>query len=113
MAALVPVIVIGTEELLMWAAAAVGLTIVAFKSKERLDDVVARSPQNSSGSCPPHNFYNGKDLNYVAQELGMSRKELGAAIHREKSSIEGNPDVQFCLKCGGVFTKNGELVGHL
>ena len=119
MAAVVAVpVVIAVEEVLVWAAAALGVTLAAWKAGEASDSAtssvaVPASSTSSTGGCPPHRPYDGKDLNFVAKSLGLTRKQLGAAIHREKRALEGNSDVQFCLNCGAVFTKTGEHVGDL
>ena len=106
---------IAVVDLFAWAAAALGITYTAFKVSEAISTGQNRTSSSSRGGsgCPPHEYYGGKDLDYLARRLGMDRVALGRAIHREKRSIEGNPDVVFCLKCGGVFTKRGEHVGDL
>jgi hypothetical protein len=55
-----------------------------------------------------------KDWDYVADELGMDRKELSDNLHKIKDSagVKGNKSVSVDLNSGDVYF-NGENIGNL
>jgi hypothetical protein len=52
--------------------------------------------------------------NQVMQRLGLTRDQFNLAIHRIKSQVEGNPDMEFDVNTGDVYDqRSGEWVGNL
>ena len=116
--AAVPLFVIGAEDLLLAAAAAAGAVFAwregTRKQKARWAEKPAASSQGSSNGCPPHAWFKGKDMKFLAEALGITREELRANIHSLKEKLENNPDVAICRKCGDVAApESGDIIGNL
>jgi len=86
-------------------------------SKKQRDRYQANGlPQSTTNpnnhDCPPHDFTHTKDIGYVARQLGITERQLGMAVHKYKRSIEDNPDVMFCVKCGDIAIGDS-VIGNL
>jgi hypothetical protein len=128
--AAIPVIIVA-EELIAWAvgALAVGATAVAVSQAARGGGAAAsRSGAASAASggdggdgckCTKTKGGGGrkvttKELDTLARNWGIERRELGRRIHAIKAQLERNPDVNVCPVCGNVFSpKSGDLIGNL
>lgn len=120
MAMVIPVVVIGAQELLAAAALAGGALAAAFawrSASESKGTSAVRSKASSNGrrkGCPPHDWFKGKDIDHLADALGITRIQVRKNIHSIKDQLEGNPDVSICKRCGDVASpKSGDIIGNL
>jgi hypothetical protein len=120
MAFAIPVVFVASDLLLAAAAAVAGTAagLLAYKQMTKDDsDRFAKSSlksQSSHDGCPPHKWFTGKDINYLAKELGLTAKQVGERIHKLKKQLENNPDVIICVKCGDVASpKSFDIIGNL
>jgi hypothetical protein len=85
------------------------------------DDTPANTPETAAeekkgqsrpevGACPDCGGETSNRPGKIAQDHGMSPKEVKEKIHglKGEAKIDGNPDVEVCQSCGEVFPQTSE-----